>query len=203
MVKLAHVHRKHFDVSLDADEPPGVSSPTGRLRFCITGSLQAPTRSPKMRESTEAGRRRTNTPGNSEWWSAWSSPLYCPCSALSSSSESVSGRFIQKKTPLTYIFFSSIININIYYYCLKLLCSVFEYVARFCVCLFVFFLNFHFFKNKKSDWPLPLHHRVPCGLLHHHHDCTLHMCHLHQRGSRCRRCLLYPFHPSHWDPLWS
>lgn len=74
-----------------------------RLLFCITGSLQAPTRSPKMRESTEAGRRRTNTPGNSKWWSAWSSPLYCPCSALSSSSESVSGRFTHKKNTNIYI----------------------------------------------------------------------------------------------------
>lgn len=100
LVKLAHVHREQFGVSLDADGPSGSlpSSPCRRrLLFCITGSLQAPARCPKMRprspESTEAGRRRTN----SEWWSAWSSPLYCPCSASSSSSELVSGRVIQKK----------------------------------------------------------------------------------------------------------
>lgn len=43
-----------------------------------------------------------------------------------------------------------------------------------------------------SSRTLPVHRHVPGGLLYHHDDRALRLCHLHQWGFRCWRCLLYP-----------
>lgn len=54
-----------------------------------------------------------------------------------------------------------------------------------------------------SSRALPSHCHVPGGLPDHHNDCALCLCHIHQRGFRRWRCLLYPLLLKHLDRSFS